>query len=287
VRAREVEVSGRQWTIAIGVVLLGLVAGVLLRPRSAPPIAQRDMPRVSRPSLPPPQAPPEVPQPVPPPPHAQPPARLSEGEALHIPLLQGGVATGTLWLAARPGMPLVVALAGLDEHAEGWLPVLKALKAQREVSLAVIDGAPLDGTSVAQQRQATRARLEAVVKFLRARALLQDVPLALLGSKDAGVAALLFASQDLDVRAVAALSPPLDPQDAAEREAVHSLTRRQVFMAVAGADVTADATLDLLKVLPNLRLATLPGQRHGLALLEGTLPGDLAGWLYAALGPAR
>lgn len=183
---------------------------------------------------------------------------------------------------------MLVAMPGAGERPEGWLATLRTLKAQRDVSCVVVTAPANDGRALPELRKDAHARLQAVLSYLRDIRGVRDAPTVLLGSRDGGEAALRLAGEDASVRAAAALSPSLDAHDATERDAVQALSRRLVFVAMGVSQAQSQEARDLQTSLANLRFLPQPGPGDGLDLLESpTLRADLAGWLYAALGPER
>lgn len=265
--------------------MVGLALGLAwwLRPAGTP----SRPPSLPTPAVAPPAPP--VPAPVETPilaPGLTKPAVLGEGEPLRVALPGGGEATATFWVAQRRDAPLILAMAGSGEPAVGWLPLLRTLKGEREVALAIVDSAPqVPGQSAIALRASAQTRMAAVAALLLSRTGFADAPVALLGAREAGAGALLLAAQDERVRAVAALSPPVEAADSALDEAIEALARRQVFLAWSVADPNAAAGQTLARTLQNRRLASAEGAALGLQLLEqGQTRSDLAGWLFAALG---
>jgi len=281
---------GRRQILLVGgsvaVVVLVLVLSRLLGPDAVVAPTASDKPAHKRP------VPAERGEDVPPP-APRPPADLGPGEALQLTAPDGAPLPLTVWRGRSNRAPLVLFVAAAGEDGAAWLPVLRTLRAARDTTLAVLGTQPEAGRSAPSipdpvaRRAHEKARIGFVVHSLRERLHVPNAGLALVASADAAAPVLAAAAADAMVRATALVSPVLPQDDREVLESLDNMTKRQVFLASAQDDSSSMASVQLLlQRLRTLRVTQPPGQAHGVLLLrERSLRSDLAGWLFAVLGP--
>lgn len=249
------------------------------------------------PPVPPTRAPPPIlptVEPLPPP-GPRPPADLGAPEPLRIARDGLPPVTGRLWAADRPGAPLILVLPQAEPDAEAaWLPAVRALRAQRPVSLAVLDPVPPahgDWSAPATWHgllDDLRQWLDPAVTTLATEPRFADASISLAGSGLAAVALLSHAAVDPRVRCVVAVAPSTEPSVRADLTTAYSeLTRRQILLAWSDTDPTAPEGERLATPLTNARRLHAAGEPGRDRVLPATLAPDLTGWWFAALGPKR
>lgn len=225
---------------------------------SDPPSAQSREPSTA-PLPPEPVADPSQPSP-------QPPAALPPPVPLSLPMTDGNPLRARWYPSKGPHTPVVVLDVGTAPQPDLWQAVLGALLAQRPAHVLWLDDAqPRHPDPVARQHRAI-ARWQAALGDLAVRA--PGVRYVLVGVGDAGAAVWPVASQPLPL-SVACLWPDAEP---------------------APLDPSATPRFGLV-LLPE---PPTPTWAHGLtnarvqfaaARAAPELVADLAGWLFAALGP--
>lgn len=223
------------------------------------------------------------------PPSAKPPAELGPPEVLNAKTLDDQPVQAYLWQSKLQGAPVAVFAADLHGDGNTWLPVLQALKAQREISLVVLQKGPGPAAVIADLavRDATaRQRWTAILALLHARPALQTSTFVLVGAAEAASSALALAANDATIRGVAALSPQAAPGLADAAEVVEN---RPILLMWAERDAQSAETVQILQpLLHNRRQASTVSDAQGLELLKDSrLRSDLVGWLYTALSVHR
>ena len=211
---------------------------------------------------------------------------LGPGQPLTLPTHLGQTAHATIWPAARGNAPILLALSAQGEQDRQWLSVLRLVRAQRPTTLVIVAAPP--AADIGEPLVAARDHLDAVLDQLEARTAFAGAAVALLAGNEAAVAALDRTAVDLRVRATVALSLPVQVTDTQWSERMDNLQRRQLFLAWSKDDPHNDPGILLSRRLVNKRLALADGCARGVQLLDKTrVRSDLAGWLFAALGPAQ
>ncbi len=276
---------------------IALAASVFWFSRPQPPASAparspaRDRPQVPVPTrvtpatTPPPQVPGEPAQA----PSPKPPAELGPPEILDAKTADDQPVQAFVWQSKLAGAPVAVFAADLHGDGNNWLPVLQALKAQREVSLVVLQKGPGPVAVVADLavRDATaRQRWAAIMALLHARPPLQASTFVLVGAAEAASSALATAANDPTIRGVALLSPQAAPGIGDVAEALES---RPTLLIWAESDAQSIETVQILQpLLHNRRQTSCKGDGQGLELLkESRVRSDLVGWLYTALSVHR
>jgi len=235
--------------------------------------------------VPPPPVPGEPMQP----PSAKPPAELGPPEVLNAKTADDQTVQAYLWQSQLRGAPVAVFAAALHGDGNAWLAALQALKAQREVSLVVLQAGPGPAAVIADLavRDATaRQRWAAILALLHARSALQTSTFVLVGAAEAASSALAIAANDATIRGVVALSPQAAPGLGGIAEV---LENRPVLLMWADRDAQSVETVQILQtLLHNRRQASTSSDAQGLELLKDSrLRSDLVGWLYTALSVHR
>lgn len=222
------------------------------------------------------------------PPAPRDPVDLGAGEPVQVPMDDGSRLSATLWRTAELA-PVLVMTSGAEEDPGDWLEVARVVRASRAVSLLLVGHVVEGGKAspgvasdpVARQVQAG-IQLRAVFRWLALQDFANEMPWAVLASREAAEAAMTVVGAEPKVRATVLLSPAV----AAPEDDLAMLERRQVFVACAGADALGDATARALEAkLQNRHVERADGAAKGLELLQQPrVKASLAGWLYAALG---